>query len=143
MEALLLAFHGERSDMSKQSWIFHGIICVFFGAAIALLVSKLIEERPERELARLFLLSNSVVLERFGDPITVAGASTGASVAFHADKTTGRFRYFVDGAKTSGWVRVQWMNSADHGFRVDGIDLLNSPEKPIGLWPEAESTRTP
>ncbi len=124
--------------MSKKAWILLGLVCLGFGVVIAVLVSKLIESRPERGMVQSFLLSNASVAERFGQSITVTYTPEGSSVEYHSGKTAGKYRFEIIGSKTSGMLRVQWTTDAEHGFRVERIDLLNPQEVPENIWQESE-----
>lgn len=120
--------------MPRKAWILLSCVCIGLGAVIAILVYKLIEERPEKVLIQTFLLSSPEVVERFGAPLSVTYTPEGAAVEFHADKVRGKYRFAISGSKISGVVRVHWITDVNHACRVESIDLLNSPEVPERIW---------
>ena len=132
-----MELHGKGSDiyMAIKPFLILGLVCTVFGIGITFIATKGLDDRPEKEMVRSFLLSNSTVVDRFGSPITVTYTQQGASVSYGAYGIAGRYRFRIDGSNMSGVVEIQWANHPEHGFWVDSIELLNPPEKPEHLWP--------
>lgn len=121
--------------MLRRRWIVVGVVCAGLGLGIALLTTDSVDKRPERHLAKSFLLTSSAIAERFGAPVTVSYTPAGSAVSFHRDRTEGRYRFTVAGTRESGTVRVHWQSSgSDESFEVDLVELLRGGDKPEVVW---------
>lgn len=119
----------------SQQWAVIALLCLGFGTVIGFLVTKVIEERPERVWAQSFLLSNSVVQERFGMPITVRYLREGTRIIYHGDGIEGVYRFMVEGESGTGTLRVIWSSEGTtRDFEIEAVHLLRNGQIPELLW---------
>jgi hypothetical protein len=120
--------------MNRKVWMLIGLICLGFGAIIAILTTKLLSERPERELVKAALISNSAIIERFGPVFTIAFDPEGEAVEYSRDGTEGDYRFKITGKTGVHTIEVHWRNeNSSRGLHVVSIKLLRSGDNPVIL----------
>jgi len=119
--------------------------CIVVGIFVAFLISGVLNQRPEIELSKKFLVTCKPIADYFGQPLTISYKSEGAKIFFSfSDKSVeGRYRFAVSGSKESGMVEVSWRSGDDNYFQVKRVELLRdwkAQELPQELlWKEGEN----
>ncbi len=112
------------------------IVIVIAGAIfMAVLISKLVYELPERNLAEEFLYTNQKVQDYFGTLKYVADGESGSSVTYQKDGLKGYYTFNIEGEKASGEVEISWHSKREGSdFVVESIGLLLPGKRPKVLW---------
>lgn len=126
----------ERSKKLLAKWkiwlpLFVGCACL-----TAFLLFKFVDQLPERELARDFLLGNTKVREYFGTLKEVSyDAENAAKVSFGRRRREGIYPFKIKGTKNSGVIRVSWHSEGSGiNFTVDMLELLEPWKNPVVIW---------
>ena len=124
--------------MQKRTLLIIGLVCIVIGIVVAFFVSATVDQRPEKELSKIFLQSSQIIGDLFGQPLTIAYKPEGSGVSFFGDgKLEGKYRFVVKGSKESGIVKVLWRSESKENFQVDRVELLKRGAKPELIWQKA------
>lgn len=116
-------------------------ISVVAGVIALLLVHTLLDELPEKELAKEFLWTNPKVKAYFGEVLSVSSGMAGSRVRYEFDGTReGYYSFRIEGRKKSGQVRVRWYSEGSGtNFTVHSVELLEPGKQPLGIWADFNS----
>lgn len=129
--------------LSVSQWVVVLSCIVVVAVVVTMLLTKLVQQRPEVELSREFLVQHSDIFVGLGRVKSITYRRQAASrVSFKREKIEGFYSFTIRGDANEASVRVFWDNSrSGDDFRVIRVEQLNKGKTPIPLWPEGERAR--
>ncbi len=120
---------------SRRKWIVPAVAFCFICAVVVPILSwRFVDQLPERDLARDFVLANQRLQRFFGIIESVSySREAGGSVAFKQGRREGHYCFKVEGGSLSGTIKVRWHSEGSGvNFTVETVELLepwkSSPE---------------
>ena len=120
--------------MSKRNWIIIWLVTFLLGLLFMnSFTKKVLDDRPELKMAQIFIASNDVIREEFGEVKAIDYQRRYSKITSGEGWASGEYAFQLEGSKKSGIIRLKW-SSRTGRFEPQEIELIFKYKLPQRIW---------
>ena len=121
----------------KIKWKKYLIIASCFVALVAIIeviMQYTIHQRPELNIAELFLKENVAIANRYGNNFKTEYSKKGSSFLMTGNNTKGTYKFKIVGSKSNGHVSVKWEKTINTECKIFEIVSSDPWQQEKTIW---------